>query len=1005
MGDIDKHITITADVQADTSKFQSEIMNALKQPFTVKLEADEQALFKTIQKDVKKIKKSMKGMNVGDTETQFGKINSALETMQKNMSGNQKQSFKIEGIESTITQIKEATTAVQELRNLLTENLTGNLTSQVTALDTKLGNVSGHLREMRTLMDYASSANPAIQQQKIQATEGNIKNLEQRLNQAYSQLSNKTGIKATTPEEMLQALSAKTSNPKQTYLDYIKKAAKDSRITNAQLSETRMQRMQNAQDMLTQYLGLGGDIKNLGIKGLSTSPLLANVRQQSQLSQLSELRQERSQQEAILNTQREALKTAQQYTQQQQNTNSERTREQKITEQTASVINSIQRKTLDGTYQANSKDQQIRLERYADQNTQAVQNARNYAQEYQSILSNLSNHFNPDTSYKLENSQIVDMGNKLKTLSTQYRTTMQQIATSPEMKFQRVFGNLNNRYQSVQTSFDTLKSKYTQAGSSTLGQRGYERLTQQINAATEAQARFNAEASKGSNANLNTMNADLKEFNSLSNKAKREYSRLNSEITTDTQQNAINNATAWGRNNSKATSRNRSTWNSIMADLSRENMTTGQFEDARARLTSFQNQMRATGQTGRSWSDTLLHTFRSLARFSGVYTVASNMVVQLPRKMAESIKEVNAAQVELNKVSSATKVDLSTYYDEVADSAKKYGATISDVISSTADWSRTGYSLKDAKALSEATTLYQKVGDNMTQETASESLISTLQGFKLEASEAESIVDKFNEVGNNYAIGSDGIGEALQRSAASFNVAHTSLSKSIALITGTNEVLQDPSRVGNMWKTVSARLRGADQELTDMGETTEGMVTSTSKLRDLVKGITGFDIMQDAAGTQFKDIYDIVVGIGEKWNDLSDINRAGLLEALAGKNQSNALAAALNNIDTVKAAYQTAEFESAGSAQKELEAWNEGIEASLAHLQASFQSFSVSAVKSDFFKGIVDSGTTALDVVTNLINKTGVLAPLISGLMTKSGLGKRNADFYKIKLNYAILLT
>lgn len=86
----------------------------------------------------------------------------------------------------------------------------------------------------------------------------------------------------------------------------------------------------------------------------------------------------------------------------------------------------------------------------------------------------------------------------------------------------------------------------------------------------------------------------------------------------------------------------------------------------------------------------------------------------------------------------------------------------------------------------------------------------------------------------------------------------------------------------NMWKTVSARLRGADQELTDMGETTEGMVTSTSKLRDLVKGITGFDIMQDAAGTQFKDIYDIVVGIGEKWNDLSDINRAGLLEALAG---------------------------------------------------------------------------------------------------------------------------
>ena len=36
----------------------------------------------------------------------------------------------------------------------------------------------------------------------------------------------------------------------------------------------------------------------------------------------------------------------------------------------------------------------------------------------------------------------------------------------------------------------------------------------------------------------------------------------------------------------------------------------------------------------------------------------------------------------------------------------------------------------------------------------------------MDASEAIEIVDKFNEVANNYAIDSAGIGEALQRSAA-----------------------------------------------------------------------------------------------------------------------------------------------------------------------------------------------------------------------------------------------
>lgn len=331
----------------------------------------------------------------------------------------------------------------------------------------------------------------------------------------------------------------------------------------------------------------------------------------------------------------------------------------------------------------------------------------------------------------------------------------------------------------------------------------------------------------------------------------------------------------------------------------------------------------ADGLTGASfWQDTK-RAVNQIAQFTGIYGMLQNVVMEIPSKVASNVKEINDAQIELAKVASdASESQLSQYWDKSAESAKKYGATVSDVISSTADWSKLGWSLDDAKKLSDVTTLYQRVGDNMTQESASESLVSTLQGFNMQADEAESIVDKFNEVANNFAIGSDGIGEALQRSAASFNASHTSLSKSIALITGTNTTLQDPDRVGNMWKTVSARLRGADTELESMGEDTEGLVTSTSKLQAKVKALTGgFDIMKDK--DNFKDIYDIVVGIGERFSSMSDVNRASLLELLAGKNQSNALAAALNNVDVIKAAYQTAE-NSEGSAEKELTNYQKG---------------------------------------------------------------------------------
>ena len=169
---------------------------------------------------------------------------------------------------------------------------------------------------------------------------------------------------------------------------------------------------------------------------------------------------------------------------------------------------------------------------------------------------------------------------------------------------------------------------------------------------------------------------------------------------------------------------------------------------------------------------------------------------------------MDTALTELRKVSDATEQRLTTNFKNSADTAKELGATISDVISATADWSRMGYNIDQAEELARVSTLYKNVGDGIDIETANNSLISTLQGFQLDASEAESIIDKFNEVANNYAIDSAGIGEALQRSAASFNAANTDLSKSIALITATNEVVQDPDSVGTLWKTMSARIRG-----------------------------------------------------------------------------------------------------------------------------------------------------------------------------------------------------
>ena len=234
-------------------------------------------------------------------------------------------------------------------------------------------------------------------------------------------------------------------------------------------------------------------------------------------------------------------------------------------------------------------------------------------------------------------------------------------------------------------------------------------------------------------------------------------------------------------------------------------------------------------------------------------------------------------------------------------------------------------------------------------------------------------------------IDSAGIGEALQRSAAAFNASNTDLNSAISLITATNSVLQNPEKVGRMWTTVSARIRGASQELIDAGEETDGMVESTSKLRDLVKGTTGFDIMADE--NTFKDMKEIIVGIGKEWDKLSDIDQAGLLEALAGKQQSNALAAALSNYEMIEEAYEIAE-NSAGSAMKEQEKWEQGLEARTNKLKASLETLSTTFLDSDFLGGLIDTGRGLIDILTIIIDKLGVIPTLLTAIGGGVGISK-----------------
>ena len=218
--------------------------------------------------------------------------------------------------------------------------------------------------------------------------------------------------------------------------------------------------------------------------------------------------------------------------------------------------------------------------------------------------------------------------------------------------------------------------------------------------------------------------------------------------------------------------------------------------DARDFFSAIQRDAKIAGEEVESFGGKIRRLFRehfnTAVAMAGVHLLQTAM-----RELWQNVQDVDAAMTELKKVTDLSDSSALEFMDKAAVKAKELGASMSGYINSVADWSRLGYKLDDAEMLADASQLYLNVGDDVDDINESTStLISTVRAFKLEASDAAGVVDKLNEVSNNYATSAGDIGAALARSSAALFAGGNSLEESIALITAAQSTIQDAEKVG-----------------------------------------------------------------------------------------------------------------------------------------------------------------------------------------------------------------
>lgn len=150
-----------------------------------------------------------------------------------------------------------------------------------------------------------------------------------------------------------------------------------------------------------------------------------------------------------------------------------------------------------------------------------------------------------------------------------------------------------------------------------------------------------------------------------------------------------------------------------------------------------------------------------------------------------------------------------------------------------------------------------------------------------------------NYAGNNFAISSDGVTEALQRGGSVLSNYGVDLKDSVAMIAGANESLQNPAKIGNGFKTIAMRLSGVQAN----AKTGNVELNKTAKA---LKEIAKIDVFTDSSKTQVKDMVTMMDEIKDKWSSLTDVDQKALSEAIAGKNQANVFEALMTGWERVR---------------------------------------------------------------------------------------------------------
>lgn len=379
----------------------------------------------------------------------------------------------------------------------------------------------------------------------------------------------------------------------------------------------------------------------------------------------------------------------------------------------------------------------------------------------------------------------------------------------------------------------------------------------------------------------------------------------------------------------------------------------GSLKNLRANYAQTRNETDKLANSTNVLGDTFSHIVGKIT----VWQVVNAAVATVKRSFVEAIrtmKQVDTEMTAIQKVTGNTAAEMEKLGNTAYEAASKYGVAVTDYLKSVGTFAKAGYK-EMSEDMAELATKTQLVGD-VTSDIANQFILSADAAYKMKGNveELNDVLDKANEIENNYATSIQKMAEGFPIVANVASMANMSIDELMAALGTITAVTQESgTKAATALRALILNIIGdTETEIEDGVSWTKDEINS---LNDAL-WIYAEDAMKaaQASGT-LVDPMKAIASLSKAYKDglLTQAELASLESDLGGKLRTNQLDALVKNYD-MYAEMLDKVANSAGSADKEVSIMLNSWESKTNILKNRWTEFISHLTDTDLIKGALD---------------------------------------------------